>query len=247
MSFPIGFDAVRFDRGGPFVCGSTVCTIRPPQQPLPMIIEQPGLYVNPFAATFETCNVVDQWRLIGYCVALQPICADVVQPIIIEQQCDDKPCQAACNQGRCRKNRGNEWTPRSSYSGIDYFNDHHHHDQHHHKHHNHENYRHTCRGGCEQVQIVQAIPQQQCRTRRYRLYARRSTCSSGWQYAVTEEGVQNAIVILLAPDPRACSSARDGYRCRRTCQEELQSGDTIFIPGEPTMFVVHAYNDDWRY
>ena len=88
-----------------------------------------------------------------------------------------------------------------------------------------------------------------CRVRRYRLYARpaygwcRGFNTDQWQYAVTEEGVPNAVFIVLNDDPRAGAGRR---RCRAVWQQ-LHSGDLIRIPGEPGPFVVHLYADDYSY
>lgn len=244
-----------YDRGGPFVCDSTFCTIRPPQPPSAVFFEPAPIFPAGAAAIVPfyppppaaAMVVAPEWRLIGYCVAQQCLapetqCLETCCPDLVVQPVHDHHHQCRpCHQGRRRRGRrdggggGRDWTPRSSFFDGDVTEnccDHHHH-EHDHAH----------------VQLI-VQPQQQlvaCRTRRYRLYVRRGNCSFGWQYAVTEEGVGNAIFIVLAPDPRVCQDARDGFRCRRVLREELQSGDTIFIPGEQTLFIVHVYTDDWHY
>lgn len=93
----------------------------------------------------------------------------------------------------------------------------------------------------------------QCRVRRYRLYARpyygwcRGYDAHQWQYAVVEEGMPrcDAIFIVLRDNPRA--GRYDGGYSRSFARQELQSGDVIRIPGEPSLFRVHLYADDDHY
>jgi hypothetical protein len=152
----------------------------------------------------------------------------------------DRPCEHRAQRRFGTREKRSQWTPRSDY--------------------------HCGQDGCQKIYTEERRhdynygyggPSVECKTRRYRLYARpaygwRGSCdSTHLQYAVKEESISrhDAIFVVLPDDPRQCERNYHDRAHRFGAQrfQPLESYEHIWVPGECSPFTVHLYADEWHH
>lgn len=264
---PFAHPADYVDFGSKFVCGPTCCTVVP-SAPAHGV----GVYGGEFAPNYgwagagnvrrgPACNPIG-WAEVGFLVStpLNVDCArgrrprwsgDAPPSPLRRRATARRPWRAANAANQLRRGnatqspRPNRWRPRGEFVREN--------DDHGDKWHSGGDDDCDCfdsderrgRRGCHDPSLLSVA----CRVRRYRLYARPAYgwCGSydvhQWQYAATDETVPkcDAIFIVLNDNPRARG------RGRGLSWQPLESGDLVFVPGEPDAFRVHLYSDDFVY